>query len=61
MATGYIGSQRKARKRLYFIKENKEMDLENVTVEDCIELYTKKDTITVLNDGKIERFEKESK
>ncbi len=37
------------------------MDLENVTVEDCIELYTKKDTITVLNDGKIERFEKESK
>jgi len=61
MATGYIGSQGKARKRLYFIKENKEMDLENVTVEDCEELYTKKDTITVINDGKIERFEKESK
>jgi hypothetical protein len=37
------------------------MNLENVTVEDCVELYEKKDTITVLNDGKIEKFEKEGK
>lgn len=37
------------------------MNLENVTVEDCEELFAKKDTITVLNDGKIERFEKEDK
>ncbi len=42
-------------------KENEEMNLENVTVEDCEELYNKKDTITVLNDGKIEKFEKEEK
>lgn len=35
------------------------MNLENVTVEDCEELYAKKDTITVINDGKIEKFEKE--
>lgn len=42
-------------------KESEEMNLENVTVEDCEELYTKKDTITVLNDGKIEGFEKEDK
>lgn len=32
---------------------------DNVTVEDCEELYAKKDTITVINDGKIDRFEKE--
>lgn len=37
------------------------MNLENVTVEDCVELHEKKDTITVLNDGKIEKFEKEEK
>jgi len=42
-------------------KESEDMNLENVTVEDCEELYSKKDTITVLNDGKIEKFEKESK
>jgi len=42
-------------------KESEEMNLENVTVEDCEELYSKKDTITVLNDGKIEKFEKEDK
>ncbi len=42
-------------------KESKDMNLENVTVEDCEELYEKKDTITVLNDGKIEKFEKEDK
>lgn len=41
-------------------KESEEVNLENVTVEDCVELYEKKDTITVLNDGKIERFEKEN-
>jgi len=42
-------------------KESEEMNLENVTVEDCEELYSKKDTITVINDGKIDKFEKEEK
>lgn len=34
------------------------LEYDAVTLEDCIELYEKKDTTTVINDGKITSFEK---
>lgn len=36
------------------------LDLQNVTVEECIELYENKNTITVINDGRIINFVKEN-
>lgn len=34
------------------------IDLDNVEIEDCLELYYKKDIITIINDGHIVNFEK---
>ncbi len=36
------------------------IDLDNVTLEDCLDLYHKKDITTVINDGHIINFIKES-
>ena len=36
------------------------IELDNVTLEDCIDLYEKKNISTVINDGKITTFVKES-
>lgn len=35
------------------------IELDNVTLEDCIDLYEKKGIATVINNGKIENFIKE--
>ena len=35
------------------------IELDEVTLEDCIDLYKKKNVRTVINDGKIINFEKE--
>ena len=35
------------------------IELDNVTLEDCIDLYEKKDTYTIINDGYIKDFVKE--
>ena len=35
------------------------IELENVTLEDCIDLYEKKGTYTIINDGYIKDFVKE--
>lgn len=37
------------------------LEYDAVTLEDCIDLYEKKDTTTVINDGKITNFEKGDK
>ena len=47
------------------MKENKIMDysavieLSEVTLEDCLDLYEKKNICTIINDGIIKDFEKE--
>ena len=35
------------------------IELDNVTLEDCIDLYTKKNVTTIINDGRIINFIKE--
>ena len=35
---------------------NKIIELDNVTLEDCIDLYEKKGLKTIINNGKIENF-----
>ena len=35
------------------------IELDNVTLEDCINLYEKKNLKTVINNGKIENFVEE--
>lgn len=35
------------------------IDLDNVTLEDCVTLYDKKDMITIIEDGRIINFMKE--
>lgn len=35
------------------------INLDNVFLEDCVELYEKKNLVTVINDGKIINFQKE--
>ena len=35
------------------------IELENVTLEDCIDLYEKKNMSTIINDGHIINFVKE--
>lgn len=35
------------------------MNLEMVTIEDCIENYKLKSSISILNDGKLKGFEQE--
>lgn len=39
---------------------SKIIELDNVTLEDCIDLYEKKNMITIINDGRIINFEKEN-
>lgn len=38
---------------------SKVIELDNVTLEDCVDLFEKRNTHTVINDGKIVNFEKE--
>lgn len=35
------------------------INLDTVTVQDCIDLYEKRDKITIINDGRISNFEDE--
>ena len=35
------------------------IELDEVTLEDCIDLYEKKDIVTVINNGRIINFVKE--
>lgn len=35
------------------------VDLDNVTIGDCLDLFNFKDIATVINDGRIVTFEKE--
>lgn len=35
------------------------IELNNVTLEDCLDLYEKKNMTTIINDGRIINFEKE--
>ena len=35
------------------------VELDEVTLEDCMDLYEKKNMTTVINDGRIVNFEKE--
>ncbi len=32
------------------------IELDNVTLEDCIDLYEKKNIFTIINDGRITNF-----
>ncbi len=32
------------------------MNLENVTIQDCLDMYEKKEYITIINDGKVIDF-----
>lgn len=34
------------------------IELDNVTVDDCLELFLRKNMITIINDGRISNFEK---
>lgn len=36
------------------------MELDNVTIQDCLDMYNMKGMITIINDGKVLGFEKES-
>lgn len=38
---------------------DKIIELDNVTLQDCCELYEYKNITTVINDGRIVNFEKE--
>ena len=38
---------------------NTMIELDNVTLEDCLDLYEKKNVETVINDGKVIDFVKE--
>ena len=37
------------------------MELENVTIQDCIDMYVMKGKVTIINDGKVEGFVSENK
>lgn len=39
---------------------NKIIDLDNVTLQDCIDLSKYKDVKVIINDGRIENFVKEN-
>ena len=39
---------------------SKIIELNNITIEDCLDLYEKKNMATVINDGRIINFEKEN-
>ena len=38
---------------------SKIIEFDNITVEDCIDLFQKKNIITIINDGRIVNFVKE--
>ena len=35
------------------------IELDNITIQDCIDMYNMKDMIAIINDGKVVAFEKE--
>lgn len=35
------------------------IELDNVTLEDCLDLYNRKKMVTIINDGRIINFKKE--
>lgn len=35
------------------------MNLETITVQDCLDMYEKKEQATIINDGKVIRFVEE--
>ena len=35
------------------------MELDNITIQDCIDMYNMKSLIAIINDGKVVGFEKE--
>lgn len=35
------------------------MNLEEVTIQDCLDMYNMKNNITIINDGKVVGFESE--
>ena len=37
---------------------DKIINLDNVTLEDCVDLYEKKNIITIINDGRIVNLQK---
>ena len=37
------------------------IELDNVTLDDCLDLYIKRNMITIINDGRIVNFLKEDK
>ena len=37
------------------------IELNSVTIEDCLDLYEKRNMSTIINDGRIINFEKENK
>lgn len=43
------------------IKYEDILELDNVTLDDCVELYEKKGMYTILNDGMVINFVKELK
>lgn len=36
------------------------MNIEKITLEDCLDLYEKKGIVTILKDGKVIGFQKET-
>ena len=36
------------------------IELSNVTLEDCLEMYEKKNMVSIINDGRMINFEKET-
>ena len=35
------------------------IELDNITIQDCIDMYNMKNMIAIINDGKVVAFEKE--
>ena len=38
---------------------NQIMELDNITIQDCIDMYNMKNMIAIINDGKVVGFKKE--
>lgn len=38
---------------------SKIIELDNVTLQDCLDMFNRKNMITIINDGRIINFEKE--
>lgn len=55
----YIMNFFTVRKVRRMIKYEDILELDNVTLDDCVELYEKKNMYTEINDGRITNFVKE--